>query len=233
MFKSLLARAHEARAHELEGGEGSLEGGFTLIELMVVLLIIAILLAIAIPTFLGVSGSAKDRSAQSSATNAMTNAIAYYQNAQTFDATSTSTTTSQGTVATSTSTGYALAAAEPALAWTNGTCTTSANPPCVSELPVDAASSNDGQGFIVAVLSSSGTCWYELNLQTNPLAYAAGNADYAATTGAFAGQTATPTGATTAGTFYAKESTGTITCSAAHAQGFTKWYTSFAATVSE
>ncbi|MEY2553081.1 MAG: type pilus assembly protein PilA, partial [Ilumatobacteraceae bacterium] len=40
--------------------------GFTLIELMVVVLIIAILLAIAIPTFLGAQNKAKDRSAQSS-----------------------------------------------------------------------------------------------------------------------------------------------------------------------
>ncbi|MGZ4792162.1 MAG: prepilin-type N-terminal cleavage/methylation domain-containing protein, partial [Ilumatobacteraceae bacterium] len=44
--------------------------GFTLIELMVVVLIIAILLAIAIPTFLGAQNKAKDRSAQSSARNA-------------------------------------------------------------------------------------------------------------------------------------------------------------------
>jgi prepilin-type N-terminal cleavage/methylation domain-containing protein len=48
--------------------------GFTLIELMVVVLIIAILLAIAIPTFLGAQNKAKDRSAQSSVRNALTNA---------------------------------------------------------------------------------------------------------------------------------------------------------------
>ena len=46
--------------------------GFTLIELMVVLLIIAILLAIAIPTFLGVTSSANDRATQSNLTNALT-----------------------------------------------------------------------------------------------------------------------------------------------------------------
>ena len=37
-----------------------LDAGFTLIELMVVLLVLAILLAIAIPTFLGASKAAKD-----------------------------------------------------------------------------------------------------------------------------------------------------------------------------
>ncbi|MDE3206718.1 MAG: prepilin-type N-terminal cleavage/methylation domain-containing protein, partial [Acidobacteriota bacterium] len=41
------------------------EEGFTLIELMVVVLIIAILLAIAIPTFLGARNGANARAAQS------------------------------------------------------------------------------------------------------------------------------------------------------------------------
>ena len=48
------------------------EEGFTLIELMVVVLIIAILLAIAIPTFLGARDRANDRAAQSSARNSLT-----------------------------------------------------------------------------------------------------------------------------------------------------------------
>jgi type IV pilus assembly protein PilA len=48
------------------------EDGFTLIELMVVVLIIAILIAIAIPTFLGVQNRAKDRAAQSDLRNALT-----------------------------------------------------------------------------------------------------------------------------------------------------------------
>src|SRR5687768_14016265 len=46
--------------------------GFTLIELMVVVLIIAILIAIAIPTFLGAQDRARDRAAQSDLRNSMT-----------------------------------------------------------------------------------------------------------------------------------------------------------------
>jgi type IV pilus assembly protein PilA len=48
------------------------EQGFTLIELMVVVLIIAILIAIAIPTFLGAQDRARDRGAQSDLRNALT-----------------------------------------------------------------------------------------------------------------------------------------------------------------
>jgi type IV pilus assembly protein PilA len=48
------------------------EDGFTLIELMVVLLIIAILLAIAIPTFLGARNTANARSTQEDLRNALT-----------------------------------------------------------------------------------------------------------------------------------------------------------------
>jgi type IV pilus assembly protein PilA len=60
------------------------EDGFTLIELMVVVLIIAILLAIAIPTFLGARDRANDRAAQSSARNALTAAKTWYTDSQTF-----------------------------------------------------------------------------------------------------------------------------------------------------
>src|SRR5688572_33204528 len=48
------------------------DDGFTLIELMVVVLIIAILIAIAIPTFLGAQDRARDRSAQSDLRNSIT-----------------------------------------------------------------------------------------------------------------------------------------------------------------
>ena len=60
------------------------ERGFTLIELMVVVLIIAILIAIAIPTFLGARDRAQDRSAQSNARNALTAAKAVYVDNQSY-----------------------------------------------------------------------------------------------------------------------------------------------------
>jgi type IV pilus assembly protein PilA len=61
------------------------EQGFTLIELMVVVLIIAILIAIAIPTFLGARARAQDRAAQSDLRNALTAEKTVYTDAQTYD----------------------------------------------------------------------------------------------------------------------------------------------------
>src|SRR5205085_5957963 len=60
------------------------EEGFTLIELMVVVLIIAILIAIAIPTFLGARQRAQDRTAQSNARNALTAEKTFYTDSQAY-----------------------------------------------------------------------------------------------------------------------------------------------------
>jgi type IV pilus assembly protein PilA len=51
--------------------QGERDGGFTLLELMVVVLIIAILIAIAIPTFLGARQRAQNRAAQSKLRSAL------------------------------------------------------------------------------------------------------------------------------------------------------------------
>src|SRR5881275_1182575 len=60
------------------------EQGFTLIELMVVVLIIAILIAIAIPTFLGARTRAQDRQAQSNLRNAFAAEKVVYTDNQSF-----------------------------------------------------------------------------------------------------------------------------------------------------
>lgn len=62
------------------------ERGFTLIELMVVVLIIAILIAIAIPTFLGARTKAQDRAAQSDLRTGLVTAQAFYTDNETYSA---------------------------------------------------------------------------------------------------------------------------------------------------
>ena len=87
----MLAKLRERHEREDEG--------FTLIELMVVVLIIAILLAIAIPTFLGARERANDRAAQSNLRNAYTAAKSIYTDNETYtDATTTALEASEPTM---------------------------------------------------------------------------------------------------------------------------------------
>jgi type IV pilus assembly protein PilA len=186
MLKSMLTRLRENSMREFEGEEAA-EAGFTLIELMVVLLIIAILLAIAIPTFLGVANSAGDRAAQSNLTNGLTEAKALYQNAATYSPSGTAMLPS------------VFSSSAPEFSWTSAGCSAT-NPNCVSEQVVDAGANTDGQGLILAVYSpKTQSCWYSLDLESTAVSLTAD-------TGVpFLSSTVGPTGASTAGVFYAQK----------------------------
>ena len=132
------------------------EEGFTLIELMVVVLIIAILIAIAIPQFLGARARAQDRAAQSSLRNALTAAKTAYTDASSYG----------------TATEADLPAIEPSLCYvaagTASADVTTCNGATVATVPsfkvvsvsVTSVAGTDKQIWAAAALSKSGTCFW-------------------------------------------------------------------------
>jgi type IV pilus assembly protein PilA len=133
--------------------------GFTLIELMVVVLIIAILIAIAIPTFLGLRRRAQDRAAQSNLRNGLTAAKAFYTDGETY-------------------TGFDAAAGEliePSLTWADGAGSTLNT---VNVIVVGAAPS---QELVLNTESASGQEFCIADLSTGVTAGTARGSDEAAT----------------------------------------------------
>ena len=114
--------------HSLASRRRDEEQGFTLIELMVVVLIIAILIAIAIPTFLGARARAQDRAAQSDLRNALTAEKTVYTDNQQYDA----TTANMKAIEPSLNWNGAIST-RPALSVSVGTTVTANDTVCVSE----------------------------------------------------------------------------------------------------
>lgn len=136
------------------------EAGFTLVEVMVVVLIIGILLAIGIPTFLGARTRAQDRAAQSNLRTAQNTAIVIF--------------TDDGDFRTSTVTNFRTA--EPQMTW-RGTNGASRN-----DGEVSIARGTGWTEFGAAAMSDSGTCYFIRLRSDGSTLY--GSSDSTACTGA-------------------------------------------------
>jgi len=117
--------------------EGESEAGFTLIELMMVVLIISILIAVLIPTFIGAKQRAQDRAMQSSLHNSLTAAKVVFSDHGDY---------TEATPA-------ALGAAEPGLTFVVATAI-SPGPNVISVAPVSATY------IVLAGQAKSGNCYF-------------------------------------------------------------------------
>ena len=120
--------------------------GFTLIELIVVVLIIAILVAIAVPTFMGARTRAQDRSAQSNVRNALTTGRVLFADGGHFgDPTRATVMANMETI-------------DPTINFVAGASTEVTEISVMAFDGVDA--DTDADRVIYAVLADSGVCFY-------------------------------------------------------------------------
>jgi type IV pilus assembly protein PilA len=112
------------------------EGGFTLIELMSVILIIGILMLLGLPTFLGARNRAADRAAQADIRNAFAAERAYYTDTLTY-----------------TTNPALMTAIEAAITYVDGDTPLTTH---VAYLHHHVLANE----LFVSAMSTSGTCWY-------------------------------------------------------------------------
>ena len=141
--------------HREPGARGAWpeEDGFTLLELMMVILIIAIMIAVLMPTFMGATTRAKDRATQASLTNALQDAKDQF-------------TAQQGDY--SAVTPATLAGEERSLTFV----ASGANPSSANTISVLQAPAGNTAQIILASVSKSGTCFYVLDDETATALYA-------------------------------------------------------------
>jgi prepilin-type N-terminal cleavage/methylation domain-containing protein len=131
------------------------QGGFTLIELMVVVMIIAILVGIAIPAFLGARRRAQDTASKSNLRNGLGTAQTIFTDNQAYLATAAMVTS--------------LGSEEPSLTFQNDTT------PSTTAKQISLATSASTAGgtldtIVLASESGSGTCFYYRHVATAGLA---------------------------------------------------------------
>lgn len=141
----------QARSGEI-AGEATAEGPLTLVGLMGVLLQSAIVFTVAIPNFLGLTGSVVQHGAQSRLTKALTAAANLYKDD---DRSFNGLTPAK------------LSSSARKFAWTTGGCGISPRNR-ISFYVTNADAAGDGQVLLLAGNSANNTCWYIAEVEVQP-----------------------------------------------------------------
>lgn len=158
------------------------QGGFTLIELMVVVMIIAILVGIAIPAFLGARKRAQDTASKSNLRNGLGTAQTIFTDNQAYLATAAMVT--------------ALGAEEPSLDFVDGSLVAGVSD-AAKKISLLTATSTGGTGLdqiTIASKSGSGKCFFLRHVATAGQAGLSGSYMVSADSGACAAVSAPATG---------------------------------------